>query len=71
MNSKLSPPMNKLMNLTFSTFKLPEKSKIAKLLFFKYGNRNIEKNYRPISILTVPSKIIQKAVQCILLDYVK
>ena len=66
----LALPLGNIMNLSikFSTF--PEECKIAKLKpIFKKGERIHPKNYRPISILPLVSKIIEKSVHFQIEDF--
>ena len=51
------------MNLTFLTGIVPKELKIAKVIpIFKSGNASSFNNYRPISILPVFSKILEKVI---------
>ena len=66
----LALPLGNIMNLSikFSTF--PEECKIAKLKpIFKKGERIHPKNYRPISVLPLVSKIIEKSVHFQIEDF--
>ena len=57
----LALPMENIINLSIKLSTFPEKCKIAKLKpIFKRGARNDTKNYHPISLLLLVSKIIEK-----------
>ena len=62
------PLGNIKLSIKLST--LPEECKIAKLkLIFKKGARTDLKNYRPISLLPLVSKIIEKSIHFQIEDY--
>ena len=53
-----------LVNLTISTGVIPSEWKDARVTpIFKSGERNDENNYRPISVLSLVSKVIERVVQ--------
>ena len=57
----LSSPITQLCNLSISLSTFPEKSKKAKLKpLYKKGSTTEPKNYRPISLLPLISKLIEK-----------
>ena len=59
----LAAPLTQLINLSISTSTFPDLFKIAKLLaLFKKGCKTDPKNYRPISLLPLFSKIFEKVV---------
>ena len=61
--SKLALPIMQLLNLSISLSTVPDKSKISKLKpLFKKGSNTDPKNYRPISLLPLVSKIFEKAI---------
>jgi len=61
--SILGKPISKLCNLSIRLSIFPEKCKIAKLKpLFKKGSKTEPKNYRPISLLPLISKIFEKVV---------
>ena len=52
------------MNLSISSEKFPSSWKAAKITpIFKSGSRSVPKNYRPISVLPIVSKLLEKAAQ--------
>ena len=56
-------PLTKIINLSLSCGKFPEKMKTAKVIpIFKTGQDNKFNNYRPISLLPVFSKVLEKIV---------
>ena len=59
----IAPSLSKLFNLCFSTATFPQIWKTAEVVpLFKNGDRTKADNYRPISILPVISKIIERHV---------
>jgi len=61
--SILGKPIAKLCNLSIKLSTFPDKCKVAKLKpLFKKGSKTEPKNYRPISLLPLISKIFEKVV---------
>jgi hypothetical protein len=59
--NQLAYPLSYVFNLSFETGIFPDKLKIAKVRpLFKSDDRRIMNNYRPISVLPIFSKIIEK-----------
>lgn len=59
--SCISRPLKYIINLSFNLGFFPEKMKVAKIIpLFKSGDRHSLTNYRPISLLSQFSKIIEK-----------
>ena len=59
----LSSPITQLCNLSISLSIFPEKCKIAKLKpLYKKGSTTEPKTYRPISLLPLISKLIEKII---------
>ena len=57
----ISAPLVHICNLSFSQGQIPDDLKIAKVIpIYKKGDRSLFTNYRPISILPVFSKIIER-----------
>ena len=66
----LAKPITQLFNLSIEKSKFPDKCKIAKLKpLFKKGSKQEPKNYRPISLLPLVSKIFEKIVHCQTQEY--
>ena len=58
------------INLSIKLSTFPEKCKIAKLkLILKKGARTYPKNYRPISLLPLVSKVIEKSIHFQIKDF--
>ncbi len=61
-----------IMNLSISTGSFINDWKVAKIIhLYKSGNASEVSNYRPISILSVPSKIIERYVNTTFYDYLE
>ena len=59
----LAKPLSQICNLSIKYSKFPNDCKIAKLKpLFKRGSKTDPKNYRPISLLPLISKIIEKII---------
>ena len=59
----LASPIAQLCNLSISTSTFPDDCKTAKLVpIYKKGSKTDPKNYRPISLLPLISKIIEKVI---------
>ena len=59
----LANPISQICNLSIKQSKFPSQCKIAKVTpLFKKGSKTDPKNYRPISLLPIISKIIEKVV---------
>ena len=60
---RLANPIAQLCNLSITLGTFPKECKIAKLVpVFKKGSKVDPKNYRPISLLPVVSKVIEKVI---------
>ena len=63
-------PLTKLLNLSISSGKFPTEWKTAKVTpLFKSGPRDIKNNYRPISVLSILSKVLEKHVAKSLMNH--
>jgi hypothetical protein len=70
--STLAEPLSFIINLSLRTSSVPLDWKSAKIIpLHKSGDTTLESNYRPISILPVVSKILEKAVHHQLLHYLE
>ena len=67
---EVSPCLTLIINQVLSTGQFPKNLKIAKVIpIHKTGDKSLMKNYRPISILPVASKIIENVMHTQLTDY--
>jgi retron-type reverse transcriptase len=67
----IAPTVAHIVNLSFEKGIVPTDIKMAKVIpLYKKGNRLDPGNYRPVSILSVVSKIIEKVVHKQIYDYV-
>ena len=59
----LSKPITDLINLSISLSAFPDSCKVAKLKpLFKKGSKLEPKNFRPISLLPLISKVLEKVI---------
>ena len=62
-SSVLAGPLCEIINHSFSEGKFPTEWKCAKIIaLYKGGKRSVCDNYRPISVLPVLSKIMEKQI---------
>ena len=63
-------PLTRLINLSIQSGCFPTKWKIARVTpLFKDGAQDCRGNYRPISVLSILSKVFEKHVAISLMDY--
>ena len=61
--STIAPSLTRLINLSLQTSKIPKLWKQANVVpIHKKGKKELLANYRPISLLPVPSKILERVV---------
>ena len=66
------PPLTYIFNLSFSTGVVPDSLKLAKVIpIYKKGDKSEPGNYRPISLLTVFDKIMEKLMCYRLRDFLQ
>ena len=66
----IARPITYLVNLTISTGVIPSEWKDARVApIFNSGERNDESNYRPIFVLPLVSKVMERAVQVQVLTF--
>jgi len=66
----ISPSLTYLYNMSLSTGDIPDDWKRARVsAVFKKGSKLMTGNYRPISVLPIVSKIIEKIVHCQFYQY--
>lgn len=69
-NLLISGPLEIIFNYSFSTGTIPDAFKIAKVIpIYKKGSRLTLGNYRPISLLSVFNKLLEKLVFKRLIDF--
>ncbi len=62
-NNELATSLAHIANLSFLSCNYPDQLKIAKVIpLFKKCEPHLTKNYRPISLLSILNKIIEKLV---------
>ena len=65
-------PLLMIYNLSLTTGKVPVGMKVAKVIpLFKKGDRSIMTNYRPISLLSVFVKILEKLIYSRVMNFLK
>ena len=65
-------PLTHIINLSLTTGVVPENMKISKVIqIFKSGDRTLFTNYRPISIITVYSKILERIISKKLITFLE
>ncbi|XP_054263804.1 uncharacterized protein LOC128987119 isoform X1 [Macrosteles quadrilineatus] len=68
----IAAPLTKIINQSLKTGEFPTNLKTSIVRpIFKKGNRNLIENYRPVSLLPVFSKIIEKVVHTQLQEYLE
>ena len=67
----LTKPICDIINLSIKLPTFADKCKIAKFKFFKKGSKTDPKNYRPISLLPLLSKLIEKAIHTKTQEYLE
>ena len=71
-SNELSGSLCYLKNYSMMSGTIPNEWKLARVIpIFKYGDRTDPNNYRPISILLILSKILERAVHSQLLDHLE
>ena len=69
---EISAPLSELINRCFESSVFPSDEKIAKVTpIYKSGERSSMDNYRPISVLPVLSKVIERVVHQQLYEYLE
>lgn len=68
----ISEPLLHIVNLSFTTGVVPREIKIAKVVpIFKSGDASLFCNYRPISLLSIFSKVFERLMYFQLIDYIE
>ena len=66
----ISSTLTHLFNFSLSSGRVPREWKVSKIVpVFKNGNPNLVSNYCPISLLSLPSKFLERIVHSRLLDH--
>ena len=59
----ISKPLTRIINLSLSSGIVPKQLKIARIIpLFKSGDQDLYANYRPVSVLLIFSKFLEKVV---------
>ena len=70
--SSITPAITKLFNLSIKLGKLPREWKAARINPIpKQGSRSDPANYRPISLLSILSKLLEKHIERCLLEHLQ
>ena len=70
--SGISAPLSFIINSSLRTSSIPSDWKLEKVVpLHKKGDSSLESNYRPISVLSVCSKILERAVHHQLIDFLE
>ncbi len=68
---QIADPLSKLINRSFADGVVPDLMKLAKVVpIYKSKDKQLLTNYRPISLLPIFSKIIEKLVHCRLYKFI-
>ncbi|CAB3997091.1 Hypothetical predicted protein [Paramuricea clavata] len=68
----ISQPLTHIFNFSFATGFIPEQLKLALVTpIFKAGDKQIFENYRPISVLTCFSKLLEKLMYKRLISFIE
>lgn len=68
----IAKPLSYICNLSFQTGKFPDKMKMAKVVpLYKTGDKHLFTNYRPISLLSQFSKILEKLFAERLMEFIE
>ena len=66
----IASPLAKLFNLSLTTGKFPQMWKTASIVLIpKSGDKSDPSNYRPVSLLSIVSKLLEKIVYSLLWDH--
>ena len=59
----ISKPLTRIINLSLSSGIVPKQLKLARIIpLFKSGDQDLNPNYRPVSVLPIFSKFLEKVV---------
>lgn len=68
----IATPLQHIVNLSLKTSTVPSAWKEAKIVpIYKTGDSSSVENYRPISVLPIPSKLLEKAVRIQLTNFLE
>ena len=72
LKNQISEPLVQIINSSFSVGTFPERLKLAKVKpLYKGGDQNLPKNYRPISILPIFDKIVERLMHTRLQSFLR
>jgi hypothetical protein len=67
----IASPFTHIINLSISSGIVPDLMKIARVVpLFKSGDHRLFQNYRPISIIPIFAKLLERVVHKRILDYI-
>jgi hypothetical protein len=67
----IAKPLTHIINLSIESGVVPDQMKIARVIpIFKSGTDSLFQNYRPVSVLPIFSKLLERVVYNLLIKYI-